>query len=287
MTNLVEMWPLMIAVVSASLAGSPHCVGMCGPFAILSSGATGHSKVSSGKGLLFYHAGRGFTYAGLGLFAGLAGAWFDWGSGMLGWQRGAAWFAGVSMILFGCLALPRLRRMGNLHFSLPPFVGQTVREMYRLTGGLSGSGRAFAIGAVTGYLPCGWLYAFLLLAVSTSHPISGAGVMLAFWLGTIPALTAVGWGGKHVSDRWKAWMPYGTAVMFILAGLLTVTGRASAMFDDLKLIVERTEQPAEALRQIQQQPLPCCQHRLSGIPSTESVSGSRQEIGTEACPAKN
>ena len=62
---------LATAVVTASLLGSMHCVGMCGPLAIWASG--GGDQVSRGTLLTstsLYHAGRLTTYTLAGCIAG-------------------------------------------------------------------------------------------------------------------------------------------------------------------------------------------------------------------------
>ena len=63
------------AIVVASLLGSAHCVGMCGPMVLI---ATGIKEARSSKSerlfrSLGYHFGRLGTYLILGLAAGLLG----------------------------------------------------------------------------------------------------------------------------------------------------------------------------------------------------------------------
>lgn len=53
-------------------------------------------------------------------------------------------------------------------------------------------GRAFAVGAVWGWLPCGLVYSTLAMALMSGSAGRGAMVMLAFGLGTLPNLVAAG-----------------------------------------------------------------------------------------------
>lgn len=53
-------------------------------------------------------------------------------------------------------------------------------------------GRAFAVGAVWGWLPCGLVYSTLAMALMSGSAGRGAAVMLAFGLGTLPNLVAAG-----------------------------------------------------------------------------------------------
>ena len=56
------------------LAGSLHCVGMCGPLLLaLPLDAAGKRQVL--RQMLVYHAGRILTYAALGMLFGLAKNW--------------------------------------------------------------------------------------------------------------------------------------------------------------------------------------------------------------------
>ena len=51
--------------------------------------------------------------------------------------------------------------------------------------------RAFGLGLVFGWLPCGMVYVALIAALATAHPLHGALVMAAFGLGTLPNLLAI------------------------------------------------------------------------------------------------
>ena len=51
--------------------------------------------------------------------------------------------------------------------------------------------RAFGVGALWGWLPCGLVYAELAVAAASGGPYAGALVMSAFGLGTIVALSVV------------------------------------------------------------------------------------------------
>lgn len=68
-----------------------------------------------------------------------------------------------------------------------------------LSGGLLGSllrtpgwQAAFMAGLLTGFLPCGLVYAYLALATSTNDPLSGLTIMIAFGLGTMPLMILTG-----------------------------------------------------------------------------------------------
>jgi hypothetical protein len=85
--------------------------------------------------------------------------------------------------------------------------------------------RAALIGALTTLLPCGWLYAFAATAAGTARPLSGAGVMAVFWLGTLPMMATLGLGARRMLGPLAARLPVATSILLLIAGLATVAGR--------------------------------------------------------------
>lgn len=283
--SLVEMFPVFFAVLSASLIGSAHCVGMCGPFAIMVLDEK-DSNAQRLRSMLWYHLGRALTYMLIGAVAGLAGLWLDQSTSLVGWQQSAAWLTGISMIAFGIFALLRLAKVGTMHFKPPAKLQTLVRSGFKKANQLPKSVRPFAIGSVTGFLPCGWLYAFLLLAIGTSSPLVGALVMLAFWMGTVPALSVIGLGFSKLSQSWKDAIPLCTAVLMILAGLSTVSVRAHAEFSGMTATQVNSQNMANAIDAATNQPMPCCEgsgNATSAEPNSQSQPAQEQP----ACCQKN
>jgi sulfite exporter TauE/SafE len=85
--------------------------------------------------------------------------------------------------------------------------------------------RAWLIGALTGLIPCGWLWAFVIAAAGTGSPISGGLTMFAFWLGTVPAMVGLLRITGPLLARVRARMPAITAVALIAIGLGTLALR--------------------------------------------------------------
>jgi hypothetical protein len=52
-------------------------------------------------------------------------------------------------------------------------------------------GRAFGLGLVWGWLPCGMVYVVLISAAASADPVHGALTMAAFGVGTLPNLLAI------------------------------------------------------------------------------------------------
>ena len=58
--------------------------------------------------------------------------------------------------------------------------------------------RALGAGFIWGALPCGLVYSAVAMAATTGDAIGGLSVMLAFWLGTLPALLLAGAGTEQL-----------------------------------------------------------------------------------------
>ncbi|MGE0369705.1 MAG: sulfite exporter TauE/SafE family protein, partial [Candidatus Dadabacteria bacterium] len=82
---MVDMTAYGLAFITGVL-GSFHCIGMCGGFPILISGASGHKRNISGQ--LLYNFGRVFTYFFLGVLVGALGFMIKEMEPMLGFQVG-------------------------------------------------------------------------------------------------------------------------------------------------------------------------------------------------------
>ncbi len=254
------MEALALAVFTASLIGSPHCVGMCGPFALLVATPSNQQSTAARRALLAYHAGRLVGYAALGALAAAVGAALDVGGTLIGLQQVAAMTAGGLMILFGMVALLRLRGVGALHFQAPQWLQQMLARAHRLAAALHPTHRGATVGLLTVLLPCGWLYAFVITAAGTANVLYGALLMAVFWIGTVPALSVVALGLNRMSGRFRRYVPLATATLLIVVGTYTMAIRAHASYKQLGNPVRDAspDQIRARLEQLPQQPMPCC-----------------------------
>ena len=224
------MTPLLLTVFVASLVGSLHCIGMCGPFVAFYSGSDGSGGARRLLSHVSYSGGRLLTYAVFGFAAGAVGAALDVAGSLAGLQRIAAIVAGATMILWGVLALLQIR--GVRIFKHGPGDGRISRAMRRgfsLVSDKPPVVRAGVVGLLSGFLPCGWLWAFVVTAAGTGDALKGAAVMVAFWAGTVPALLAVGVGAQLVSAPLRRHVPAITAILLVALGLYAILGRPSSV----------------------------------------------------------
>jgi sulfite exporter TauE/SafE len=74
-----------------------------------------------------------------------------------------------------------------------------------------------ALGALWGWIPCGLVYAMLVSALASGSAANGAFIMLAFGLGTLPNLLALGWAAGHAGKYLR------DPALRIAAGLIVTT----------------------------------------------------------------
>jgi sulfite exporter TauE/SafE len=85
--------------------------------------------------------------------------------------------------------------------------------------------RALAMGLFSALLPCGWLYAFVAVAVGTGQVFAGVAVLFVFWLGTVPLLAGLGAGLGPLLARTGRVIQIATASLIIFLGVVSIAGR--------------------------------------------------------------
>jgi len=258
MTDIHSTLPLLATIFVASIAGSGHCVGMCGPLMLI---AVNRSPGTDSKSIMpesLYHFGRLLGYAILGLLAGSLGWMIESGGELAGLQKIAAYVSGIGMILFGSFSLLTIYRKGSIPHLGTASVGKYLTKFIKKNQKLPKGIRPLGFGLITACLPCGWLYAFLLLAVGARTPLTGSLVMIAFWLGTIPALSLAGLASRLFPQKWNLLGNTLIAGLLIVSGIFTMSIRAHADMGELQQKAEGASK-MEILKTINDQPLPCCQ----------------------------
>lgn len=197
-----SMLQTLTAAFLAGLVGSPHCIGMCGSFALACGGRVSQSAA--------WHTGKLLSYAFLGALAGWAGDVVP----------GPAWVAPVvsgALIIWFAAALAGLVPEPTLH--VPGLKTLATRAAAR--GDVASR---FVFGIANGFLPCGLVYAALAISVASGSAFVGALAMVAFGLGTAPALAAVTFGLRRAVAR-DLRLRRALAVLVLLAGLWVVGRR--------------------------------------------------------------
>lgn len=201
------------------LLGSLHCIGMCGPIALMLP-VDSHNQAKKINQIITYHIGRLTAYASIGFIFGLLGK----GLFLAGIQQKLSIFIGIAMILV--ILIPE-KVFARYNFSKPIFhfihkIKSNLGKQFQNKSYQS----LFTIGLLNGFLPCGMVYVALFGALAMQSESFGVLYMLLFGLGTVPMMSSVMFFQSFltipVRNKIKKIIPYiGVAmgVAFILRGL--------------------------------------------------------------------
>lgn len=183
----------LLAALSLGFLGSFHCVGMCGPIA-LAIPVNRTSRFSIFKGSLVYNSGRLISYCAMGLLFGLLGQGFA----LAGWQNVLSVALGVLLLL-----LVLLPRSVKFHPVWMVRLLERLKSKVRTLFGVKTMRSLLLIGLLNGFLPCGLVYLGIAGSIATSDAFKGALFMIAFGLGTFPAMLAVTAARDLISIRFR------------------------------------------------------------------------------------
>jgi sulfite exporter TauE/SafE len=207
----------------AGMAASWHCVGMCGGFAC-ALGADPRGRVATLLRRLSYNLGRVTTYCFLGALGGYLAADLcvsEPGAPPTAWaQRALAVASGLLMVGIGLRLLGWLRSRGGapLHGFGVELIAPGLRGLLRLPGPTA----PLAFGVLNGFLPCPLVYAFAAQAAGSGGALPGVLVMLAFGLGTFPALLLVAGLGDRLGGAWRRRGVDVAGALIMILGLITL-----------------------------------------------------------------
>jgi sulfite exporter TauE/SafE len=219
-----------LGILTASLLGSVHCAAMCGGFVCLYAGSAqgDHAPMRSQLAShALYNVGRLTSYLLLGAIAGAIGSGITSFGAWAGLGHAATIVAGALMIGWGISAIAAQRgiRLGVSPTGVPLAWQRALGRVLQSVRGQPMGVRALFTGLGTTLLPCGWLYVFVATAGGSGSVRDGMLVMAVFWLGTVPALVAVGVGAQRVFGPFRRRLPTLGAVTVLLMGVLAVSGR--------------------------------------------------------------
>lgn len=176
--------------------------------------------------LLPYHLGRMTTYMCLGAIAALL-------SRQIIGNDIERWMSIIFLSLAGCIfissALPPTKfKLLKLRLRGASYLGTIIGKCARLFYGKSDTTSQYVLGMLLGLLPCGLVFAALMVVSTTGNPLTAALAMALFTLGTFPILLLIGLGGRLATYRWphtthmiaKGAMMFNGLSLFLLAGTM-------------------------------------------------------------------
>ena len=210
--------PLVLMGFTTGLLGAGHCIGMCGSLVgALSLTATG--QPGSWTFHLLYNAGRVATYTLIGALAGWLGSALAYTDRFREVSRALLVASDLFIILVGLGTAGLFAGLNVARLDFPgPLRAMTaaVRQLRQLPPWLA----ALPLGLLFGFLPCGYLYAVAISAAQGADPLLGALTLLAFGLGTVPALLLFGGATQWLGTRARSWML--RVAGLVVAGMGTV-----------------------------------------------------------------
>ncbi len=209
----------LLSALTAGLLGSLHCAGMCGGIAtalgmgLKETSAAGKPTLAA----LFFQFGRISSYAVAGLIAGYFGDVLTQSTAMKDITIYLRLFSAVFMIGLGLYLAGWLSIFAVIEKAGVP-VWKKISPLSRYFLPVKHIPQAYALGFLWGWIPCGLTYSILLWSVAAGNAVEGASLMLAFGLGTIPAMLplTLGAGKIHRLVRKK--------MVRVIAGLMIAAG---------------------------------------------------------------
>jgi sulfite exporter TauE/SafE len=217
---------LLLAVFLGALVSGWHCALMCGGIAaaIERQGSTqevAYTPLQS-KSELFYlqfimHLGRLTTYVLLGAAAAWAGAVL-WQQNVVPIQRPLFAFTSLILLFMGARLL---RQRSNSPLLVGKWLGARMAKYWaKYLGSFTGRSSRWFSGMVWGLVPCGLVYSVLPLAFLSGDVLTGAALMLAFGLGTLPNLLLISKFSAALTQFGQyVWVRYIASGLLISAGL--------------------------------------------------------------------
>lgn len=191
--------------------GFTHCLAMCSGFSSCRNAcASGSCRTKAARWEerlnLAHHLGRMSSYGALGFLAAL-----------LARQVAAYPF------------WPKLEAL-LLVTAGGMFLASSIAGFMGHGQGTRGRMHHYLRGALLGFMPCGLIYAALMVVAASADPLVGFFGMVVFVIGTLPALWLAGFGVELLSLRWRngmqkfgrAMMAFNGVALFVVAGKLVV-----------------------------------------------------------------
>ena len=205
------------------VAGTSTCLAVAGGLllAVVNKYSQLNSNLSSKqkfKPHLYFNAGRIISYTVLGGAIGTLGSVFTLSPTVTGT---ITIIASILMVIIGLQLLNVFPWLNNIQVKMPKFIahriyGASEQKMFK-------PGSAFLFGGATFFLPCGFTQALQLYVLGTGSFVAGALTMLAFSLGTMPALISLGAFTSFAKGITQKYFTIFSALLVIVLGILNLT----------------------------------------------------------------
>jgi len=192
-----------------------HCVGMCGPIAMMLP-VDRSSKSRALFQTIIYHLGRTLTYGLIGTLFG----WFGKGLYLAGFQQRLTILVGLFMLTTALLSFSST----GINFLAKPmqvFLSKVKNKMGLMLK-KQDSKTLFFIGFLNGFLPCGLVYTAIFGALAMGSVWKGGLYMALFGFGTIPLMTVAVFLGNFLKQKQLKFFRKAFPIFVFTVGLLFV-----------------------------------------------------------------
>ncbi|QQF52895.1 sulfite exporter TauE/SafE family protein [Campylobacter fetus] len=205
----------VFSIISIALMFSiSHCIGMCGGF-VMAYNAKLSNKTR--KEIVFlsisYHLSRVFAYVCLGILFGFFGSIV-----ILNLKtKGFVFFiVGIFLVI---LSIALIKRGKLLAFIENDKIGNLIMRFFKKFSKRNDAPSFMILGFLNGLLPCGVVYYFLALSLSSGSIFNGFLVMFIFGLSTLPVMLIFSGTVGLVSAKFKHTMTIATSVIIAIYGV--------------------------------------------------------------------
>ena len=200
------MASIWLAFITGLTTGGFSCFAVQGGL-LTSALAEGDKK----RGLIYFLAAKVVAYTLFGFGLGYLGASLNISPRLQGWLQ----------IFIGFFLLVTAARLLNIHPIFKYFVITPPKFIFKF---LRKQSQAVILGALTILIPCGVTQAMMLLALGSGSAVWGAGIMLAFTLGTTPVFYLIGLAATEALKH-KAFSAAAASFIFIIGTLSINSGQ--------------------------------------------------------------
>jgi sulfite exporter TauE/SafE len=209
MTYVIDISALFTAFF-VGLLGSGHCFGMCGGIAaglgsLPASGQDNAEAKPRASSAFLFNLGRILSYAALGLISAWIMARVGHALNVPKWSMILRLLTALMIFLIGLQFLFNWQTLAGIE-RLGAKVWKYIVPLAIRAGRMRGGSGRLLLGLCWGFLPCGLVYSVLLTASAAGSAVSGAAVMLAFGLGTMPSMLGMSLAAPALaamlSDKW-------------------------------------------------------------------------------------
>lgn len=199
------------------LAGSVHCVGMCGPLALAIPGASKDKGFTFFLRTIAYQISRISGYGVLGLIVGL----FSQGMQFTGVQPYFSLLSGILLLFLGFFGIiPEVNA-----FSKYPIIQHFQVKINRIIGTVMTNehfSTPFVLGFLNAMLPCGMIYIALGTGLSSGNMSEAALYLISFGLGTLPLMFMVSLSGQFLSLQMRRSWQKTIPIIFMISGIILI-----------------------------------------------------------------